>query len=167
MQLDSREHGDPLVSLLTRDQSVTWFFKTREGALGVLQLVSFSDDPPSAKIRYKLVQQTNGEDGVSVAATDASPATLAGRLEAASLMTDMTSRNKAIAAIATDAARMGAAQVAKDSLNQINDFTTRNQTAHEAVRLLAKRGLKKQALEIAKDINDMRTRNEALSELAK
>jgi serine/threonine protein kinase len=167
MQLDSREHGGPLVNLLTRDQSATWFFKTREGALGVLQLVSFSDDPPSAKIRYKLVQQTNGEDGVPAGPNEASRATLADRLEAASLMNDMTTRNKALVAIATDAARMGAIQVAKDSLNQINDFTTRNQTAREAVRLLAKRGLKKQALEIAKDINDMRIRNEALLELAK
>jgi predicted Ser/Thr protein kinase len=166
-QLTSQQPGGPLVNLLTRDQSVTWFFKTREGAMGVLQLVSFTNDPPSAKIRYKLVQKTNGQDGISVPVNNASHETLAGRLEAASMMNDMTSRDKFIAAVATDAAKVGEIKVVKDSLQQINDFTMRNQTAREAVRLLAKQGLKKQALEIAKNIDDMSIRDQALSELAK
>ena len=61
-QLDSRESGGPVVNLLTRDQSVTWFFKTREGRMGILQLVSFPDNQRMAKIRYKLLQSGNGDD---------------------------------------------------------------------------------------------------------
>ena len=38
-QLGSREPGGPIVNILAREQSVTWFFKTREGATGV-QLIA-------------------------------------------------------------------------------------------------------------------------------
>jgi hypothetical protein len=166
-QLSSREPGGPLVNLLTRDQSVTWFFKTREGAMGVLQLVGFTNDPPSMKIRYKLVQQTNGQEEILVAQDHVSHKTLDARLEAASMITDMDSRNGSLATIATDAAKAGEIKIVKESLQHINDFGTRNQTAFNAVRLLAKRGLKKEALETAKGINDMEIRDQALSELAK
>ena len=166
-QLDSREPGGPLVNLLTRDQSVTWFFKTREGAMGILQLVGFSDDPPAAKIRYKLIQQTNDQGAViTVQAGNNSQEALAQRLEAASIMNDMTAKNKALSVIATDAARAGNAKVVSSTLNQIYDFTTKSQTALEAVRLLAKRGMRKQALGIAKSIDDYTMRDQALSELA-
>jgi hypothetical protein len=33
---------------------VTYMFRTREGATGVLQIVGFTEDPPGARIRYKL-----------------------------------------------------------------------------------------------------------------
>jgi hypothetical protein len=167
MQLTSQNPGGPLVNLLTRDQSVTWFFKTREGALGVLQLVSFTNDPPSVKIRYKLVQQTNGQDTIPVPLNNVSRETLDGRLQAASMITDMDSRNRSVTAITIDAAKAGQFNIVKESLQRINDFSARNDTALEAVRLLAQRGLKKEALEIAKGINDMDTRDQALSELAK
>jgi hypothetical protein len=42
--------------LLTREQSATWFFKTREGGMGILQITGFTDNPRGVKIRYKLVQ---------------------------------------------------------------------------------------------------------------
>jgi predicted Ser/Thr protein kinase len=166
-QLDSRETGDPLVNLLTRDQSVTWFFKTREGAMGVMQLVGFADDPPVAKIRYKLIQQTN-DQGITVPleSTQASPETLSDRLAAAKMMNDLTAKNKALSAIATDAAKAGSSKIVADSLNEIYDFTTKSRTALDAVRLLAKRGMKKQALGIARNIDDYTLRDRALAELA-
>ena len=37
---------------------VTRAFKTREGGMGVLQVVGFSDNPRGVKIRYKLVQDS-------------------------------------------------------------------------------------------------------------
>jgi hypothetical protein len=167
IQLDSREHGGPLVNLLTRDQSVTWFFKTREGAMGVLQLVSFTNDPPSVKIHYKLLQQTNGQDNAVSVEAGNTHATLAQRFEAASMMNDMGSRDKLMAALVVGAANAGEVKIVKESLQQITDFGMRCRVANEAVRSLAKRGLKKQALEIAKNIDDVATRDQALSELAK
>jgi len=171
IQLDSREPGSPVgspvINLLTPDQSVIWFFKTREGAEGILQLVSFSDDPPAAKIHYKLIQQTNG-DGVTIPfeVNNASSDALADRLEAASIMSDFTARDRVLSALAVDAAKAGNAPVAADSVRKMTDFSERSQTGLEAVRALAKRGLRKQALEIAKSISDFTIRNQALSELA-
>jgi hypothetical protein len=167
MQLTSQNPGGALVNLLTRDQSVTLFFKTREGAMGVLQLVSFTNDPPSTKIRYKLVQQTNGPNEIPVPLNNVSRETLAARLQAASMITDMNSRNSSVAAITLDAAKVGEFNIVKESLQHINDFSVRNDTALGAVRLLAQRGWKYAALEIAKSINDMNIRDQALSELAK
>jgi hypothetical protein len=166
-QLDSRQPGGPTVNLLTRDQSVNWFFKTREGALGILQLISFTNDPPSAKIRYKVIQHTDGEVTAISGAAGNTHETLAQRLEAASMMTDTDTRNNALSAIATAAGKAGEIKIIKESLSQIIDNDRRNQTAREVVRSLAKRGQKKQALEIAKNIDDMSIRDQALSELAK
>jgi predicted Ser/Thr protein kinase len=166
-QLDSRERGGPIVNLLTRDQSMNWFFKTREGAMGVLQIVSFTDDPGAAKIRYKLLQSADDQaDAVPDKARKVSRQTLRDRLEAASMMSNIAAKDKSLATVAKDAAKTGEVEVLKDTLRQISDFTKQNQTAHESVRLLAKRGLKRQAMEIAKDIGDITTRDQALSELA-
>ncbi|HEX5399398.1 MAG TPA: hypothetical protein VFY06_10160, partial [Verrucomicrobiae bacterium] len=42
-------------------QSDMFFFRTREGAMGILQVLGFTDNPPGVKIRYKLVEnQTSG-----------------------------------------------------------------------------------------------------------
>ncbi len=41
-------------------QSVNYFFKTRDGTLGVLQLAGTSDNPRGVKIRYKLVHDEGG-----------------------------------------------------------------------------------------------------------
>ncbi|HXS69743.1 MAG TPA: protein kinase [Candidatus Polarisedimenticolia bacterium] len=167
-QLDSRDQGDPTVNLLTRDQSMTWFFRTREGAMGVLQLAEFTtNNPPTVKIRYKLIQQTNGPDTAAPADTNnISRDALANRLEAASMVNDAPTRNKSLGTVVTDAARAGEVEIVKQALNQFHDFYARNQAALEAVRLLANRGMKKQALEIAKTINDASMRDQALAELA-
>jgi len=166
--LDSRDQGDPTVNLLTRDQSMTWFFRTREGAMGVLQLAEFTtNNPPTVKIRYKLIQQTNGLDTAAPADTNnISRDALANRLEAASMVNDAPTRNKSLGTVVTDAARAGEVEIVKQALNQFHDFYARNQAALEAVRLLANRGMKKQALEIAKTINDASMRDQALAELA-
>ncbi len=37
---------------------ITYQFKTREGGIGILQIIGFSDSPKGVKIRYKMVQQT-------------------------------------------------------------------------------------------------------------
>ena len=44
---------------------VTYQFKTREGATGLLQIVGFSEDPPGVKIRYKLVQKERATGSAS------------------------------------------------------------------------------------------------------
>jgi hypothetical protein len=46
--------------LLTREQSATWFFKTRKGSIGLLQITGFTENPRGVKIRYKLVQSGGG-----------------------------------------------------------------------------------------------------------
>jgi serine/threonine protein kinase len=55
-RLASRNSTGLPADLLTRDQSAIWFFKTRKGSVGVLQITGFTDNPPGVKIRYKLVQ---------------------------------------------------------------------------------------------------------------
>lgn len=54
-QLHSRYRG-PRVNQLTSEQSRMWFFKTREGTIGILQITGFTENPRGVKIRYKLVQ---------------------------------------------------------------------------------------------------------------
>ncbi len=39
-------------------QSDTFFFQTREGGKGILQILGFADNPPGVKIRYRLVHAT-------------------------------------------------------------------------------------------------------------
>jgi predicted Ser/Thr protein kinase len=165
--LDSSEPGGPVVNLLTRDQSVTWFFKTREGAEGVLQLVSFTKDPASAKLRYKLIQQTNGE-GVTVPlqVKNTSDDTLTDRLQAALMMNDYNGKDNALGKLALDAAKAGNSKVAGDALAKMYDYTARSQAALGTIRELARHGLRKPAMEIAKTIPDFNLRDQALSELA-
>jgi len=166
-QLDSREPGGPIVNLLAREQSVTWFFKTREGATGVLQLGGFTENPGSAKIRYKLVKESTAAEAVVLeGGRKVSRQTLAERLEAASRMSSMPARDKALATVATDSAKAGEVELLRTTLGQMGDIVKRNQTTLEAVRLLAKRGLRKPALEIATGIDDFTVRDQALSELA-
>jgi hypothetical protein len=88
------------------------------------------------------------------------------RLAAASEIRDLSSRNGAIVAVATDAAKAGEPDIVKSSLREITDFTLKNETSFETVRLLAKTGKRKQAFEIARDIEDPGLRDKALSDLA-
>lgn len=62
-QLDSQFPGGPLVNLLTREQSTLWIFKTSQGAMGVLQITGFTENPRGVKLRYKLVQSGQAGTG--------------------------------------------------------------------------------------------------------
>ena len=146
---------------------MTWFFKTREGAPGVLQLGGFTKDPEGAKIRYKLVKQsTDAEAVVLDGGRKVSRQTLTERQAAASQMSSMPARDKALATVAIDSAKVGEVELLRTALGQIVDSVKRNMTALEVVRLLAKRGLRRPALEIATGIDDLTVRDQALSELA-
>jgi hypothetical protein len=37
------------------NQTATFYFRTREGGMGLLQITGFTDNPRGVKIRYKLV----------------------------------------------------------------------------------------------------------------
>jgi len=157
----------PIVNLLTRYPSATWFFKTREGAEGLLQIVSFTNEPASAKIRYKLIQNGNGEQIAAPTAVDnTSDETLADRLQAASMLNDFTAKDDALRKLAQDAAEAGNAKVAGEALQKMVDFTKRSETGLSVVRALAKHGMRKPAIEIARTISDFTIRDQALSELA-
>jgi hypothetical protein len=58
-RLYSRSAG-PAVWELNREQSVTWFFKTREGGTGLLQVTGFTENPRGVKLRYRLVKFASG-----------------------------------------------------------------------------------------------------------
>ena len=110
-QLDSREPGGPAVSLLTRDQSAAWFFKTREGAMGVLQIENFTGGR-AAKIRYKLIQKP--ESNSATASTEV----LEDRLAAASAISDESQKSQALSLVAIDAAKAGRYQIVEDAIRQ-------------------------------------------------
>jgi hypothetical protein len=163
MQLDSRETGGPQVNLLTRDQSVNWYFKTRSGAVGILQLVSFNDT--TAKIRYKLVQESSA-DSFSSRQTKNSAEVLNERLEAASNISEQNEKDRALAAIVLDAATAGETDIAQNALGEMIDQDTRGRTTQEAALRLAKKGLRKQAIEMAKGIGNQDVRDATLGQLA-
>ncbi|MFC1739059.1 HEAT repeat domain-containing protein [Planctomycetota bacterium] len=50
------EAGYPAYMTAQGQLPVTYFFKTREGGIGILQITGFSDEPKGVKIRYKMVQ---------------------------------------------------------------------------------------------------------------
>lgn len=140
----------------------TFGFKTRDGSVGLLQIASYVESPPGVKIRYKLAQVTTNV----IADSDARREQLAERLEAASGMTDVTEKDKPLAAIAIDAAKAGELEIAKKALAQMFYPDERNRATHDAALLLAKEGFRKQAIELAKTIGDYSMQNQTLSELA-
>ncbi|MGI8907086.1 MAG: serine/threonine-protein kinase [Candidatus Sumerlaeaceae bacterium] len=56
------------VARLTADRSRTWFFKTREGTTGVLELAGFSENPRGLKILYE-VMGSSGDANSEVTST--------------------------------------------------------------------------------------------------
>ena len=168
-QLVSREAGGPVVNVLTRDQSVNWFFKTRNGRVGVLQLAGFEGEPPVARIRYKLVQPATNQDleaGKKPEAGKDIRDLLSSRLDAASSVNDYAGRDQLLSAVAVDAAKAGEVQIALTALQKMADFQECATASHETALTLAKRGFRKQAIELAKGIKDDAVRNQTLTELA-
>lgn len=55
-------------------RSNNFFFQTREGGRGMLEILGFTDNPPGVKIRYKLVQNSSTS---SVAESETGPSTTA------------------------------------------------------------------------------------------
>jgi len=165
--LTSQNPGGPFVSLLTRDQSAMWYFKTRDGAVGILQIVSFTNDPAAAKIRYKLVQGSDGE-GITrpVEVNNAADETLADRLQAALMMRDYTIKDSALSKVALDAANAGNTKVATEALQKMSEYTARDQAAFQTARALARHRMRKAAIETARTISDFTIRDQALAELA-
>jgi hypothetical protein len=146
----------------------TFVFKTRQGSIGLLQITGFSDNPSGVKIRYKLAPApaTDAAAVTYVKASRAARDELNERLEAASNITDAGEKDTPLAALATDAAKLGEADIVRNSLSQMIDLTRRDQATHEAVILLAKRGLKKPAIDLAKGIGELNLRDRTLVELA-
>ena len=147
-----------MVSLLTRDQSELWFFKTRDGNMGVLQIAGFTEEPETVKIRYKLVS--------SAVNTAEERQELSARLEAAVMIGSLSEKDKALSLVATDAARAGEIDTVSAAIARIGTLSTRDQASLDSVRLLAKRGLRKEAIRIAQRIGSNTMRDLALSELA-
>jgi predicted Ser/Thr protein kinase len=154
-------------SRLDNPTNNTYGFKTRDGGVGLLQVTGFNENPPVARIRYKLFQPaTNQESVASGGTTKEVREQLSERLEAASSITDSNEKDEPLAAVAADAAKAGEAGIASSALTMMRDQTARDAARHEAATLLAERGLRKQAIQIAKAITDSTTRNQTLSELA-
>ncbi len=57
--------GFPVYFSAVGDLPATYAFKTREGGMGILQIVGFTEDPPGVKIRYKMVQGADGSGPVA------------------------------------------------------------------------------------------------------
>jgi hypothetical protein len=158
-------------SPLNNPTNFTYGFKTRDGALGLLQITAFTENPSTASIRYKLFQPTTNAEAIPNSAV--TPATaraareaLNERLAAASAMNSGVERDKALAVVAAAAARAGEATLAKETLGEMVDRTSRDEASHRVAMLLAKRGQRYQAVEIAKGIADFATRDRTLAELA-
>jgi len=157
------QYGDgPVVSLLTRDQSELWFFKTRDGSKGVLQIVGFTEEPEAVNIRYKLVRSAVNEIGLSAEEREE----LSARLDAAAMISNQIGKDKALSLVAIDAARAGEIDTVNAAIDQIGNLIARDQASLDSIRLLAKRGLRKEAIQIAQRISNSITRDLALSELA-
>ena len=83
-------------------------FKTRDGAVGLLQVPGFTDNPASVQIRYKLFRPAGSQNAVvSEKAAPDIREKLSDRLEAASNILTTDKKDELLATIAADAARAG------------------------------------------------------------
>ncbi|MGD2174932.1 MAG: ankyrin repeat domain-containing protein, partial [Candidatus Brocadiaceae bacterium] len=48
--------GSPVFMTAKGDPPATYMFRTREGGMGILQIVGFTEDPEGVRIRYRMVQ---------------------------------------------------------------------------------------------------------------
>jgi predicted Ser/Thr protein kinase len=153
----------------TEELPKSFVFKTREGGMGVLQIVEVSDDPPAVKVRYKLVQPLPAQTPPpSPAQTSAAFAEdLQRRFDAAVRIYNPAQRDRAMKSLAVDAAKAGPVDNVVATIARINNPSYRNQVALDCVRLLTGRGLKTEATQVAQQITDPNVRDVALSEIAR
>jgi predicted Ser/Thr protein kinase len=143
--------------------NMTIGFQLRSGRLGLLQFMEISgDNPPTAKIRYKLFAAAGSAAGKKNPAFEQ----LVDRLEAAQGMMNFEGKNRVLAAIADDAAKLGDVAVVKRAISGMMNGDARSTAARDAAVELAKRGLRRPAIELAKTILDADMRDQTLSELA-
>ena len=140
-------------------------FETREGALGLLEMLEYTDDPGGIKIRYKLVEHRPGAASASERKTLREG--LAERLDAASTISGPGEKDRALAMVALDAAKAGEMAIVMGSLGRISRNTARDQAAQESVHLLASTGLSRQAIETAALIVGSVTRDQTFADLAR
>jgi hypothetical protein len=88
------------------------------------------------------------------------------RYEAAKAIRSPDERDKAMAAVVRDAARLGDWAMTHKALSGITDGTDRDDAAGDAARLLSRFGRRAEAMDIAKTIGDSSKRDAALRELA-
>ena len=141
-------------------------FKTREGSLGLLQIIMSTASPPVVKMRYKLAPPTSNWALAAPGASKEARQLLSERLEAASSISHEGENNKPLAAVAADAAKAGEVEIAKKALAQMSDVDKRDAATHDTALLLAKGGLRKEAIEMARGISQPTIRDQTLSELA-
>jgi hypothetical protein len=157
----------------------TFFFKTRWGRLGILQITGLSSNPPGVNFHYKLVEPaTNsgsdtpgpGSPPPAVPQSEVQPlahANLRARFNAAAGIVSFSDRDTAMAELATDAARLGDAVVVKQALGRITSFSSRDDAAAASAREFLKQSRRASALDAAQSITSFSTRDEVLAEAAK
>ena len=94
-------------------------------------------------------------------------ASLRGRLDAASSIMDVASRDEAFAKLATDAAEAKNAEVSKQAIGSILSVNTKDHAAEAAALALAKQAETSSATEIARMILDTTIRDRTLKAVAK
>jgi hypothetical protein len=107
-----------------------------------------------------------GPTNLSPQELEAARQALADRLAAASAIGNGEARDKALGAVAVDAAKAGNVELVNEAIRKMADFGRRGQAAHESALQLAKHGLRTQAIEIARGISDGELRDQTLTELA-
>jgi thioredoxin-like negative regulator of GroEL len=96
----------------------------------------------------------------------ASAEQMAGRLDAATAMSNVSQRNDALAAVALDAADAGEGGIVKRAVGQISNVSQQNDVAYSCALKLAERGKSQEATAIAKMISNVSKQNEALRRIA-
>jgi predicted Ser/Thr protein kinase len=154
-------------SRLENPTNYTFGFRTRDGSVGLLQFIGYTDNPRGAQIRYKLVPRPEIE--ASAVTTDTRSnleEELNERLDAASNMSNDSRKDKLLAIIATDAANSREVDIVKNCLAKISNQEQQDKATRNTAMLLAKHGLRKEGIELATSINNPEYRDAALAELA-
>ena len=168
VQMESHEADGPVVHLLTRDQSVNWFFKTREGHTGVLQIVGFTTgSPPVATVRYKLIEPSKEGVAASSHSTESIRQALLLRLDAASNIGIADNQNDPLTSIARDAANADETDIARRALDKIMESQAHDNATKIVALIMAAHGKRREAVEMAKGIHIVEIRDEAMAALAR